>query len=184
MSGWMSFLSPLLAGLAGAIGVALLARLGIAASPDREGWRHIRPSAMHWLALGGSAAFAALVLYIRLFVGSARRDAETQMMWANLIIAGFTVATLVSLWQIRRILRSNVHWRGTTINFTDSIGREQIKPMSEVVGMERRWSGTIVATFGDGGSLLLDQNAKGAPELLNRIIELGDGPDDLPPPRA
>jgi hypothetical protein len=178
MSGWSNFLSPLLAGLAGAISVALLARFGITASPDREGWRHIRPSVMHWIGMGGSAAFASLVLYVRLFVGSARADAETQMMWANLIIAGFTIGALVSLWQIRRIQRGDVHWRGSTINFTDADGRQRIKPMTEVAQMQRRWTGTIVVTFGDGSELLLDQYAKGLPELWNRIVEVNDGPDD------
>jgi hypothetical protein len=177
MQSWIDFLSPLLAALAGATGVALLAPLGTAARPDRQGWHHIRPSVMHWLGLFGSAAFASLMLYIRLFVGSARADAETQMMWANLIIAGFSVCTLISLRQIRRIRRGDVQWRGTTILFTDAAGTERVKPMTEVAGMDRRWTGTVAVAFGDGSELLLDQYAKGVPELWNRIVEANEGPD-------
>lgn len=183
MSEPMNYLSPLLAGLAGAVGVALLARFGVRAYPDREGWRHISPSQMHSFALWGSAAFAGLVLYVRLFVGSARADAETQMMWANLIIAGFALGALVSLWQIRRIRRSNVHWRGTTVRFIDAAGHEQVKPMTEVAAMDRRWTGTIAVIFEDGSILSLDQYATGVPELCQQIIEVNDGPAS-PPPRA
>lgn len=175
MQSWIDFLSPLLAGLAGGTVAALLARLGASARPDRQGWHHIRPSMMHWLGLSGSAAFASLMLYIRLFVGSARADADIQMMWANLIIAGFSLCTLISLWQIRRIRRGDVHWRGTTILFTDTAGTERVKPMTQVAGMDRRWTGTVAVSFGDGSLLLLDQYAKGVPELWNRIVEANGG---------
>jgi hypothetical protein len=174
MAGWSDFLSPIFSGLAGGIGVAVLARFGLRAKPDRHGWRRIRPSAMHWIALIGSAAIASLMLYVRLFVGSARADAEQQMFYADLLIGGFTIGALASLWQIRRILRTNASWRGATLCFDTADGRNVILPMSEVAQMDRRWSGSIDVRFNDGTLLRLDEHATGAPELLNRIVEVNE----------
>jgi hypothetical protein len=178
MAGWSDFLSPIVSGLAGAAGVAILAQFGLRSKPDRHGWRRIRPSAMHWTALIGSAAIACLVLYIRLFVGSARADAAQQMVYAELLVAGFAIGTLVSLWQIRRILRTNAFWRGSTLCFDTADGRDAILPMTEVAQMDRRWSGTVDVRFSDGTLLRLDQYATGVPELWNRIVEVNEQLDD------
>lgn len=177
MPDWFDTFRPVVAGIVAAIAVGFLARFGFRSQPDRTGWRHIRPGGMHWFGLIGCAAFAALALYVRLFVGSARVDAEEQMKWAELLAAGMSLGTLVSLWQISRIHRAAIHWRGATLRYNDATGVQRTRPMNEVAGMRSRWTGTVELAFKDGTSLLLDQYAKGVPELCEQLAEFATQAD-------
>lgn len=175
MADWFDTLRPVLSGLAGGAVVVLLARFGASAVPDRQGWRSIRPSAMHWVGVVLGGGLTALLLYVRLFVGSARADAEHQMRILTLLIVAFAFCTLVSVVQFRRVVRSGVQWRGTAMVFRDRAGRSVTRLMTEVAGMDRRWTGTVRIAFEDGSELKLDQYARGVPELWERIVEVNDG---------
>ncbi len=59
--------------------VAGLGWLGHRAPERRHGWRQLEPSAMHWTGLVLGVGLVLLFLYVRLFVGSSRPDAEHQM---------------------------------------------------------------------------------------------------------
>jgi hypothetical protein len=59
----------------------------------REGWRYLTPSAMEWFCLIIGFGLTALFLYVYYFVGSARADAETQMLVLRLLIGAFGVGT-------------------------------------------------------------------------------------------
>lgn len=175
MTGWLSFLSPILAGVAGATVTAAIARRAMKRTvPDRLGWHHVRPSAMHWTALVGSSGAVALCLYIRLFVGSARADAEFQMQVLNLIIAGFAICIAITAWQVAAILRQRLHWRGQQIAREVAGGELEIRSMRDVIEMHRSWNGTVRLAFVDGTVLKLDQYATSVHELWERVVEVND----------
>ena len=50
-----------------------------APSPQFPGWRVVRPGVMPWVVFIGSWAFAMMVTWAWLFVGSSLSDAEEQM---------------------------------------------------------------------------------------------------------
>jgi len=87
-------------------GACLLAFIAVLRAPTAQfpGWRVVRPGGMHGSCFVGRWAFATLVSWAWLFVGSARRDAEAQMRWALLLISAFDIASAVSgfLAQLRR----------------------------------------------------------------------------------
>ncbi|OEO31974.1 hypothetical protein VW23_013810 [Devosia insulae DS-56] len=48
MQWWINLFGPFTAGLAGAAAVGLLVRALFRPPPERQGWRRIAPSGMHW----------------------------------------------------------------------------------------------------------------------------------------
>jgi hypothetical protein len=162
---------PFVPAIMGAVTVSLLARHGLRAKPDRDGWHRIKPAPMHWFALFGTVGFVAFMLYVRLFVGSSRPDAESQMFTLSCLIAAFTIGAVVVFWQMRRTLRSNVFWRYNTLCFTTPSGHERLQAMTEVVDIRELWTGWVVLRLRDSSTLRLDGYALGVPELCERIEE-------------
>lgn len=117
---------------------------------------------------------------IWLFVGSTRSDAAQQMRILLGLIVVFgagTVASAVAIWRVRR---SAVSFRGASVAFTGSDGR-QTRALADVERLERSPFGQVVVCFAGGATLRLDPHASGAPELIERIADLlghgeGDGP--------
>ena len=171
----LQFWGPILAGAAGAAGTYGLARLGIKALPDRRGWRQVRPSAMHWFGLVGAGCLVCLMVYVGLFIGSARPDAEFQMRMLWLLVGGFSLSAAVCLWQMRAINAANVSRRGSQIAVAWPDGARQLRNMAQVAGMHRPWFGSVRIAFEDGAEIRLDPHATGVPELWNRIVEANDG---------
>lgn len=174
MQWWIDLLSPFAAGLAGATAIGLLVRALYPPLPERQGWRRIKPSSMHWIGVSGSSGIVCLMLYVRLFVGSARSDAETQMQILTLLILAFAVCVVVGATTIRSIIRADVRWRGTKLDYPGQAGDRVTKDLAEVVGMERRWTGHVFIRFADGDVLKLDGYADGVSELCSRIIEIDE----------
>lgn len=174
MTGGLETAMPLLAGLAGAGTAALVARASLAPYPLRRGWKLVRPGSMHWTGLILGAGLVALCLYVRIFVGSARSDAEVQMRWLTLIIAGFALCIAVCSWQVRAILRAGVRWRGDVVAWNGPEGRDISRKLDEVVAMRRRWNGSAEILFSDGEVLKLDPYATTVPDLWNRIVDINE----------
>jgi hypothetical protein len=49
--------------------------------------------------------------------------------------------------------------------------------MSDVVAMRRRWNGAIMIDLADGTVLAIDEYSTSAPDLVARIMQVGDGSD-------
>lgn len=135
---------------------------------DAAGWRQLMPGAMHWTALGLCGGLFLMMLYVRLFVGSTRADAASQMTVLSWLTAGFGLGTLVSAWAVLAVLRRPLRWRGGKLAFTGPKGPEQ-RHFDEVAQLGLNAMGQAVLTFSDGAVLKLDPNAKGASELLEKL---------------
>ena len=59
-----------------------------------DGWRYLRPGAVAWIGLPLNLGFTGLLTYCYLFVGSARADAEFQMLMLFLLCVGFNLITI------------------------------------------------------------------------------------------
>jgi hypothetical protein len=174
MQWWIDLLSPFAAGLAGATAVGLLVRALFPPPPERQGWHRIKPSGMHWIGVVGGSGLVSLMLYVRLFVGSARADAEFQMQILTLLILVFAVCVAVGAATIRSIIRADVRWRGTALDYPGQAGGRASKDLAQVVGMQRRWTGEVLIAFADGDVLKLDGYADGVTGLCSRIIEIDE----------
>lgn len=174
MQWWIDLLSPFAAGLAGATAIGLLVRALYPPLPERQGWRRTKPSSMHWIGVTGASGIVCLLLYVRLFVGSARSDAESQMQILTFLILAFAVCVVVGAVTIRSIIRADVRWRGNKLDYAGPGGARVTKDLEQVVGMERRWSGHVLISFADGDVLKLDGYADGVTELCSRIIEIDE----------
>lgn len=153
--------------LAGAV-VLALAAAGAQARPDHRGWRPIRPGPMHWTALILSAGLTCLMAYVWLFVGSSRPDAERQMNILFWLIVAFGCGGVIAGWSILAIGRRAARWRGQTIAFAGRDG-ETTRAFADVEALvPSRW-GSVKIAFRDGASLVMDPNAKGAGELLEKL---------------
>ena len=171
MQWWIDLLSPFAAGVAGAVTVGLLVRALFPPPPDRQGWHRIAPSGMHWGGVAGGSGIVFLLLYVRLFVGSARADAEYQMQVLTLLMLAFAACVVIGAATIRSIVRSDVRWRGTNLDYAGTDGARITKDLAQVVGMQRRWSGHVLIAFADGDVLKLDGYADKVSDLCARIIE-------------
>ncbi|MGQ3344582.1 hypothetical protein [Bosea sp. (in: a-proteobacteria)] len=168
----MDVLKPLLAAIAGGVVTAILSLLVARAKsrPDIRGWRHLKPSPMHWTGIGLGDGLCLLMVYIRLFVGSSRADAETQMTiltWLIILFGFLTIATAIAMHALQR---RSVRWRGTSLSFTRGSVTEQRK-FDEVQQVRVNPLGQAVVFFADGSFLRIDPHASGASELLELLEE-------------
>ena len=151
--------------------VSMLISLASRSAPQVKGWRHLNPGPLYWTGVILGSGLSLLMGYVRLFVGSTRPDAETQMnILTGLIIAfgGLTIATAIQLVQLKR---QSMRWRGNAI--VHSTGKGEVKRyLEDITNVYKRPFGHIVITFSDGTSLRLDPYATNASELLERIAGL------------
>lgn len=167
----------LLVAFGAALVVALLAAVSARARADARGWRALRPGAMHWTALLLGLGVSGLCLYVLLFVGSSRADAERQMTILFWLTLAFALCTLAAGLQVLAIGRRRARWRGETLVFRQS-GAESARRFDEVVAIGPSMSGMRL-TFADGGTVDLDPYATGARELFDRLgRHLAEGGDE------
>ena len=174
MHWWIDLFAPFVAGLAVAASVGLTVRALFPAPPERPGWHRIKPSGTHWFVIAGSSGFVGLMLYVRLFVGSARADAESQMQILTLLILAFAVCVVIGAIAVRAIIRADVRWRGKSLDYAGPSNSRATRDLSQVAEMNRRWTGQVVISFADGETLKLDGHADGVTELCSRIIEIDE----------
>ena len=129
---------------------------------------------MHWFGVVVGSGLVCLMLYVRLFVGSARSDAESQMQILTLLILAFALCVVIGAATIRSIIRADGRWRGSNLDYPGPNGTIVSKNLAQVVGMERRWTGHVFISFADGDVLKLDGHADGVTELCSRIIEIDE----------
>lgn len=161
---------PLLAAPAGALACYGLARLAARRPmPDRHGWRQVRPGALHWTGLVLAGGLVALMVWIGLFVGSSRPDADFQMrvLWG--LVAAFTVGGFACLARMRAIARAAICWRGRQLAFAGAGGGRVVRAMDEVVALRHSpWRG-VGLVFADGLVLRVDPHVDCAANLLERV---------------
>ena len=153
-------------------GVCLLALIAVLRAPTVlvPGWRVVGPSGMHWFCFVGCWAFAALVSWVWLFVGSGRRDAEAQMRWALLLILAFGIGAAASGFSIARLRRRALRWRGKAIRWRER-GRDVVQDMADLDGVRHALSGLFHLRFRDGTELKLDLYARNAEDLAVALSE-------------
>ncbi len=171
MQWWVDLLAPFIAGATLAAVTAVVARV-LTRPPAGRSWKRIRPGGMHWSAVLLGSGIVGLMLYVRLFVGSDRADAETQMQILVLILVAFALCTALCLRQMRAIVVADIRWRGRQLEHAGVDGGRIVRDLGDVVGMRRLWTGTIEIAFADGHVMRLDSHAAGVPELCERIIGL------------
>lgn len=88
------------------------------------------------------------------------------------IIVFLAACAVGCAYQIQRIRRSNVYWRGSMLCFTDAKGSERLRSMTEVVTISEDQFGRLVVQFEDSEAVTLYTDAKGVAELCGRIVEI------------
>jgi ABC-type Fe3+ transport system permease subunit len=171
MSASTPLLTPLVSGLAGALVTYGLARLAARpAMPDRHGWRHVRAGPMHWTGCVLAGGLVGLMGYVGLFVGSSRPDAAFQMQVLNGLLLAFTLGCGACLWQMHRIGRAAVSFRGRQIAYCDKRGTRAVRRFDEVAEMRNTLLSGVIVRFEDGATVRLDPHATGTADLCERIM--------------
>ncbi len=127
---------------------------------------------MHWFAFAGGWAFAALISYIWLFIGSARHDAVFQMRVALLLAVAFCAMSAFCAVQMWRMRKTAVRWRGGTVCWNDD-GRELRQELADFEAFRRSWGGSLHIRFKDQTVLKVDPYAQNAPAFLQELAERG-----------
>jgi len=151
--------------------VAALSRLGRRAQVQTDGWQRIAPGPLHWTSLVLGGGLFLLCLYVRLFVGSSRPDAEVQMRTLTWLILGFGAAALLSGWMIRRTRRRQFEWRGESLRWRAGPGETVVRDVRALSSVRASVPGSIRLDFEDGASVTLDEHALGCRELISSLAE-------------
>ena len=153
-------------------GACLLALIAVLRAPTAlvPGWRVVGPGGTHWFCFLGCWAFATLVSWVWLFVGSARHDAEAQMRWALLLILAFGIGAAASGFYITELRRKGLRWRGRMMRWRER-GRDLVQDMADLDGVRHALSGLFHLRFRDGTILKLDLYARNAEDLAVAISE-------------
>lgn len=137
------------------------------AATERDGWRALRPSTMHWVSLVLSGGITGLLLYIYFFVGSARADAATQMKILGGLVVAFGACTVISF---ATCFVAKVRWNGERIESWLGPRLRRAIAWRDLAGAEfREPSGPIVLYAQTGEKLSIDPNCNGAEELCEEL---------------
>ena len=161
--------------VSGLIGGAVATALGAAAlrsqkeaEVDANGWRRLRPGWYMHLALGGCVLFVLLVAFFFYTGGSARRDAETQNMWALLIMLAFGAGGLWTLWAgyLRRVA-----WRAGDIRVSTPLGARTYR-FANIVGVGGNAEGSECKLhMGDGSVVRVSVYFHGFQQFIQALGE-------------
>ena len=143
-----------------------LARLQRRAPRVRDGWHYLTPSAVEWCTLLGSFAMTAFFLYVFHFVGSARGDAESQMIVLKLLIGGFAFVTVaVFIFSFG----SQIRWNDASIEqYPLFLPRRTIR-WADVAWGGTGWTGYIWLAATDGTVIRFSPDQNGAESLIELI---------------
>jgi len=170
MQAWHNLLPTLVVGLLVGVAATLLVLALYRSRPERTGWIQLRPAISHWLGLFVSSAAVGVLLHIRLFVGSARADADTQMLIVLFLAAAAGIAAIRFAAKIRQTVRTDGYWRENHLDYASKQGGRVSQQLSNVVAMQKLVGGDTVIHFADGDWLAMDTQAKGLVPLCNRIM--------------
>ena len=162
--------SPLYSGLVGAIVATALGYWTITyqekVERDANGWMALRPTATVHFAFIGSFAFSALMLWLYLFVGSARTDADTQEFMMLVLFAVFGVAAMWTFWSAYLY---KVRWKGSKIEF-GRLGRIHRYKVQQIAAKKYvAWRSEYAIEFEDGQRLFFSPYMRGGLELARKL---------------
>ena len=123
---------------------------------------------MHWTGIVLGAGLAGLMLYVWLFVGSSRPDAESQMTILFCLICAFGSVTVIVGRQTWLITKRDVRWRGQTIKFAAQ-PMDEARNLNDVAAVKLTPWGAFALQFRDGTRIKLDANARGAQQLIDVV---------------
>jgi hypothetical protein len=153
-----------------ALASAALSRLARRAPAREDGWRSLEPSGLHWTRLIFAGALLLFLLYVRVFVGSARHDAERQMNFLTGLIVAFGIAVAFCTRAIVRVRSLGFEWHGNTLAWRNGQGDRVVRTSDALRSVRRSVEGWILS-FADGESVELDGRAQGCAELLAQLAE-------------
>jgi hypothetical protein len=171
------YVTPLPLVLVGAIHIACLVAMValLRAKPASfPGWRVVGPGGTHWFCFVGSWGFAALLTWVWLFVGSARRDADVQMTYALGLIFAFGAGAMISGFYMLSLRRKILRWRGKVIRWR-AAGLDRVEDMGDFESWRRPLSGLFHLRFRDGTILKLDMYARNAEDLAVELSRRSGG---------
>ncbi|HEY6814223.1 MAG TPA: hypothetical protein VI168_01670 [Croceibacterium sp.] len=135
------------------------------APADKAGWRRIVPSPMHSTGVALGTGLVLLMSYVRLFVGSTRTDAASQMVILTWLIAAFAIGTIGVALSMAAIRRRAIRWRGARVVWRQG-AREVTADLAAVAAIRGNLLGHVVLHFAGDEVLRLDPYARGARELI------------------
>jgi hypothetical protein len=143
-----------------------LAKLQKRAPRVHDGWQYLTPSAAEWCAVLGCFAMTLLFLYVFHFVGSARADAESQMIALKCLIAGFAFLTVAGF---IFSFGSRVRWNDQCIEqYPLFLPRRTIR-WAEVAWGGESWTGRAWLAASDGTVVRFSPGQNGAEALFRTI---------------
>jgi hypothetical protein len=141
-----------------------------------DGWRYLRPGAVAWIGLPLSLGFTGLLTYLYLFVGSARADAESQMLALFLLCVGFNLITIFVAYTtaVERVRWNETHIERRTLFFeTRSMCWHELERFGEEP------SGYLWIASYQGPKIRFSPYTNGVGELIAKAVR--HLPTDLPP---
>ncbi|MGY4308889.1 hypothetical protein ACVIJ6_006132 [Bradyrhizobium sp. USDA 4369] len=159
----------------------VLTRIQRGKAPAEAGeWKILRVGLMERLAIGLGTVLTLLFAYIFFFVGSARHDADQQMLMLRLLLVAFTLMTayasylalMVTIrWDARQIEQESSLFGKRSVQFADIV---QLSPL--------RWADMLRITSIDGTRIYVPLYRNGADMLLDELtaklgLSHGNSPD-------
>lgn len=138
-------------------------------TPDKRGWRNLKPGAMYHFAVVGGTLLTMFLAYIWLFVGSNRPDGESQMRILFWLIMALGGGTFITLLQFRAARRLAMQWRGDVLVWRGKRGMEHRRMLSEAVALRQGFMGPAHIVFEDGAEVRIDPYVNNAPDLVDVV---------------
>jgi hypothetical protein len=145
--------------------VALLRMLQHRRAHARDGWRHLTPGPMMWFALICNLLVGGVLLYMYLFVGSRRWDADQQMVVLRYLTAAFNALSLLLAYSM---IAEEVRWNEKRIERRTLFLRRRGMSWHQLAAMGREYEYWWVSAF-DGPRIRFSLYSNGVSELLAEI---------------
>lgn len=181
LSGWPQVILAIAVGVVVGTIVTLVMRLLYRPSAPRPGWTQICPSFGNWAGVFAFSTFTGFLAYVAPIAGSARADADTQRIFALLILVALLACTVKYIAKLRAIVKVDAHWRSDSVDYVGPGGACITKPLANVVAMQKLMGGDTVIQFSDGDYLRVDTNAKNLVPLCDHIMGAPPAPADEAP---
>jgi len=139
----------------------------------RDGWRRIRPGSGLYGMIVACAGFDLLLWYIYFFVGSARADAEKQMLYLFILACAFLAATLWAIWST---FHESVEWQAKTIRVRSPRGSERTHQIDDLEAIDySSLQSVFVLRFRDRRVVKVSPYMHGTRQLLQHIDRVAPG---------
>lgn len=131
-----------------------------------SGWRYLSPSPLHWFGLVLCLGLTSLMLYVWLFVGSSRADADTQM---KILLGLVVLGGAGSLYMLTTCLAVRIRWNSERIERW--LGPKLVASIlfSDIAGATALPGDMLRIRTKDGDALAVDPTLNGADDLLEAL---------------